>query len=64
MLLMHGHRPYGIAHYYLERYADEQFYPETHGRMNWQDGQLSGPETLLDNEVWRIFFGWIRQSLP
>jgi len=64
MLLMHGHRPYGIAHYYLGCYADKQFYPETHGRMNWQDGQLSGHETLLDNEGRRIFFGWIRQALP
>jgi len=64
MLLMHGHRPYGMAHYYLGRYEDEQFYPETHGRMNWQGGQLSGPETLLDDQGRRIFFGWIREARP
>lgn len=64
MLLMHGHRPYGMAHYYLGRYEDEQFYPETHGRMNWQGGQLSGPETLLDDKERRIFFGWIREARP
>ena len=64
MLLMHGHRPYGMAHYYLGRYEDEQFYPETHGRMNWQGGQLSGPETLLDDKGRRIFFGWIREARP
>ena len=64
MLLMHGHRPYGMAHYYLGRYEDEQFYPETHGRMNWRGGQLSGPETLRDNEGQRIFFGWIREARP
>ena len=64
MLLMHGHRPYGMAHYYLGRYENEQFYPETHGRMNWQGGQLSGPETLLDNQGRRIFFGWIREARP
>jgi sucrose-6-phosphate hydrolase SacC (GH32 family) len=64
MLLMHGHRPYGMAHYYLGRYEDEQFYPEIHGRMNWQGGQLSGPETLLDDKGRRIFFGWIREARP
>ena len=64
MLLMHGHRPYGMAHYYLGRYENEQFYPETHGRMNWQGGQLSGPETLLDDKGRRIFFGWIREARP
>lgn len=64
MLLMHGHRPYGMAHYYLGRYEDEQFYPETHGRMNWQGGQLSGPESLLDDQGRRIFFGWIREARP
>ncbi len=64
MLLMHGHRPYGMAHYYLGHYENEQFYPETHGRMNWQGGQLSGPETLLDDKGRRIFFGWIREARP
>ena len=64
MLLMHGHRPYGMAHYYLGRYENAQFYPETHGRMNWQGGQLSGPETLLDDKGRRIFFGWIREARP
>lgn len=64
MLLMHGHRPYGMAHCYLGRYENEQFYPETHGRMNWQGGQLSGPETLLDDKERRIFFGWIREARP
>ena len=64
MLLMHGHRPYGMAHYYLGHYENEEFYPETHGRMNWQGGQLSGPETLLDDKGRRIFFGWIREARP
>lgn len=64
MLLMHGHRPYGQAHYYLGRYENEQFYPEIHGRMNWPGGQLSAPETLLDDQGRRIFFGWIREARP
>ncbi len=64
MLLMHGHRPYGMAHYYLGRYQDEQFVPEIHRRMNWPGGQLSAPETLLDDKGRRIFFGWIREARP
>ncbi len=64
MLLMHGHRPYGMAHYYLGRYEDNRFYPERHGRMNWQGGQLSGPETLRDDKGRRLFFGWIREARP
>lgn len=64
MLLMHGHRPYGQAHYYLGRYENERFYPEIHGRMNWPGGQLAAPETLLDGKGRRIFFGWIREARP
>ena len=64
MLLMHGHRPYGMAHYYLGHYLEEQFLPQIHGRMNWPGGQLSAPETLLDGKGRRIFFGWIRETRP
>ena len=64
MLLMHGHAPYGMAHYYLGRYEGEQFFPEIHGRMNWPGGQLSAPETLLDDKGRRIFFGWIKEARP
>jgi len=64
MLLMHGHRPYGMAHYYLGDYREEQFFPQIHGRMNWPGGQLSAPETLLDDKGRRIFFGWIRETRP
>lgn len=64
MLLMHGHRPYGQCHYYLGRYENEQFYPEQHGRMNWPGGQLSGPESLIDENGRNIFFGWVREARP
>jgi len=64
MLLMHGHRPYGQVHYYLGRYENERFYPEIHGRMNWPGGQLCAPETLLDDQGRRVFFGWIREARP
>jgi len=68
MLLKHSHRPNGKvymdASYYLGSYEDEQFYPEFHGRMNWEGGQLCAPETLLDDKGRRILFGWIREARP
>lgn len=62
MLLMHGHKPYGQVHYYLGQLKNEEYFPETHGRMNWPGGQISGPETLLDENERRVFFGWIREA--
>ena len=63
MLLMHGHRPYrNITHYYLGTYKEERFFPEQHGRMSWLGGQLSGPESLIDDRGRNIFFGWIAES--
>jgi beta-fructofuranosidase len=62
MLLMHTHRPNFQCQYYLGRYENHTFYPEDHGRMNWHGGALSGPETLLDDNGRRIFFGWIRET--
>ncbi len=64
MLLMHTHRPYGQAQYYIGRYEKERFYPEVHGRMTWPGGELCAPETLLDDKGRRIFWGWIHESGP
>jgi len=63
MLLMHGHQPYrNITHYYIGTYKDERFFPEQHGRMSWLGGQLSGPESLIDDQGRNIFFAWIAES--
>lgn len=63
MLLMHCHRPYGnITHYYLGNYKDRWFTPEHHGRMSWIGGQLSGPESLIDDQSRNIMFGWMDES--
>lgn len=62
MLLMHGHRPYRQAHYYLGRFEGERFHPEEHGRMTWPGGQFAGPETLLDGQGRRILFGWVPEG--
>ncbi len=60
MLLMHDHRPYrNVTHYYLGTYKDERFLPEKYGKMSWIGGQLSGPESLIDDKGRNIFFGWM-----
>ncbi len=63
MLLLHGHRPWrNITHYYIGEYRNERFYPEQHGKMSWLGGQLSGPESLIDDQGRNIFFGWLAES--
>ena len=63
MLLMHSHRPFwSVTHYYLGKYENERFFPEQHGRMSWLGGQLSGPESLIDDRGRNIFFGWIAEN--
>ena len=63
MLLLHSHRPFwSVTHYYLGKYKNERFFPEQHGRMSWLGGQLSGPESLIDDTGRNIFFGWIAEN--
>ena len=62
MLLMHTHRPYGKAQYYIGRYENEHFYPETNGQLSRLGSLVSGPETLLDGKGRRIFWGWVREA--
>jgi sucrose-6-phosphate hydrolase SacC (GH32 family) len=65
MLLMHCHRPYGnTVHYYLGSYRDRRFVPQLHGRMSWISGQLSAPESLIDDRGRNIMFGWMADFRP
>ena len=65
MLLMHCHRPYrNTTHYYLGSYRNRRFTPQQHGRMSWIGGQLSAPESLIDDRGRNIMFGWIADFRP
>ena len=65
MLLMHCHRPYrDTTHYYLGSYRDRRFAPQRHGRMSWIGGQLSAPESLIDDRGRNIMFGWMADFRP
>jgi beta-fructofuranosidase len=62
MLLMHSHKPYFRSQYYIGRYENEQFHPETFGQLSWLGAMMSGPETLVDANGRRIFWGWIADA--
>ncbi len=47
------------ARVYLGDWKDNQFYPESHQRMNWLGGTNFAPETLLDNKGRRIMWAWV-----
>ena len=44
---------------YLGRYENETFYPEEHHRMNFPGGSCFAPESLLDENGRRVFWGWV-----
>lgn len=65
MLLFASHQR-GVQ-YYIGTYANQRFYPEHHGRMNFGEfgiasGHLSAGITLLDDRGRRMFFGWVAEG--
>ena len=48
--------------YYIGRYSDDHFHPETHGRMTWVDNAFFAPESLLDDQGRRIMWAWMRDG--
>lgn len=45
--------------YYIGEWKNEQFYPEFHEQMSWQDNAFFAPESLLDDKGRRIMWAWI-----
>jgi beta-fructofuranosidase len=45
--------------YYIGRYEQDCYFPETHGRMTWVDNAFFAPESLLDARGRRIMWAWI-----
>jgi sucrose-6-phosphate hydrolase SacC (GH32 family) len=64
MLISHVHQPWNHLQYYIGRYdrAAERFLPEQHGFMSWPGGSLCAPETMLDDQGRRLFWGWIMEA--
>ncbi len=62
MLLCISH-PRGCR-YYLGRWENEQFIPESHHRMNWPGGTCFAPESLVDSQGRRIMWAWVLDRRP
>jgi len=45
--------------YYLGRYENDRFTPETHGRMTWVDNHFFAPESLVDARGRRLMWAWV-----
>lgn len=50
--------------YYLGRWEDERFHPESHHWMNWPGGTCFAPESLLDDRGRRIMWAWVLDRIP
>ena len=58
------HAVLGISHshgarIYIGEWKNEQFYPESHQRMNWLGGTAFAPESMLDKDGRRIMWAWV-----
>ena len=62
MLLMHTHQPYTKSQYYLGTYRNHRFYPEIHGQLSYRGSMHMAPETLIDGDGRRIYWGWIADA--
>lgn len=62
-MLLHycHHDPHG-SRYYLGRYEDERFFPESFDRINWPGGNLHAPRTMLDKQGRRILFANLNEG--
>lgn len=52
------------ARYFLGRWENERFIPESHARMNWPGGGFFAPETLVDDRGRRILWAWVMDERP
>jgi len=50
------------AQYYLGRYENERFYPESHQRMSSVDEDFFAPDSLEDDKGRRIMWAWVKDS--
>lgn len=47
------------ARYYVGEWKGEQFHPELHEQMSWNDNSFFAPESLVDEKGRRIMWSWI-----
>ena len=49
--------------YYIGEWKNEQFYPESHGLMNWSGGRFFANDSFLDDRGRRILIAWVGEAL-
>ncbi|AZN41469.1 glycoside hydrolase family 32 protein [Paenibacillus albus] len=49
--------------YYIGKYQDDRFLPESHGRMTWADSTFCAPEALMDDKGRQIMWAWLVDNL-
>ena len=48
--------------YYIGRYQNDRFHPESHGKMNWPGGPVFAQDSLVDDQGRRIMWAWACES--
>jgi sucrose-6-phosphate hydrolase SacC (GH32 family) len=48
--------------YYIGRYENDRFHPESHGKMNWPGGPVFAQDSLVDDKGHRIMWAWACES--
>lgn len=49
--------------YYIGEWKNEQFYPESHGLMNWPGGRFFANDSFLDDRGRRILLAWVGEAV-
>ena len=62
MLLHFCHHVPSGSRYYLGRYENYRFSPETFDRINWPSGNVHAPRTMLDDRGRRILFANLNEG--
>jgi len=50
--------------YYVGNYQNDKCFPESHGRMSWNDNAYFAPEALVDDKGRQIMWAWIFDDRP
>lgn len=64
MLLHFCHQLPSGSRYYLGRYEDQRFHPESFDLINWPGGNVHAPRTMLDGQGRRILFTNLNEGRP
>ncbi len=53
-----------VCQYYIGDYRNNKYFPESHGRMSWNDNAYFAPEAMIDDKGRQIMWAWIFDDRP